>query len=149
MSEGRKSVNDILSTVVIAVFFAVILLLTVFGATGYQNAAGMSDSNASGRALLAYVATAVKDNQTADITIRDMDGISCLVIDDSRTGYERRIYVSEGTLLEEYGPEGSDLHPENAMRIGETELFELSFIEDGLLEIRTDRAASYVRTARQ
>ena len=64
------------------------------------------------------------------------------------TGYEQRFYLHEGKLLEEYTEPEAENRPDVALEIGDTEVFEPSLTDDGLLEIRTDEGTSYVNTQR-
>lgn len=141
-----RGLGDIVSTLTIAVLFLVILLLVVFSASGYQRAVELQDGSSNTRAVLSYVITCVKDNSTGEILPGNIDGAPGLTIRDSRTGYEQRIYLVDGQLLEEYGMIGQDSDPAGALVIGQVSSFEARLLEDGVLEVRTDLGVSYVST---
>ena len=149
MERKEKGVEDLLSTLTIAILFLVIILLVVFSASSYRENTDAQQENDNSRAVLSYVVTAVKDNVTADIALKDFSGARGLSISADDKEYERKIYVKDGKLLEEYGPKGRKISPENAIVIGKLSEFDIGYIEDDLLEIKTDKGTSYVRTKKQ
>ena len=58
--ERNSGIGDIISTLIIAVLFAVILLLVVFSASSYRNATSGQSENDNSRAVLSYITTAVR-----------------------------------------------------------------------------------------
>lgn len=148
MERREKGIGDILSTMTIAILFLVIILLVVFSASAYRQATDGQQENDNSRAVLSYVVTAVKDNITADIRPKSFSGADGLSISSDDMEYERKIYVKDGKLLEEYGVKGKEISPESALKIGKLKEFEVKYIENDLLEIRTDKGTSYVRTKR-
>ena len=143
-----KSIGDILSALTIAVLFLVILLLVVFTARSYQHGADSQYENDAQRIVCAYVATAVKDHNGDEVTPTEFDGYPGVSIEDGDTGFTHKIYLADGTLMEEYSKADAPVDPETANKIGETSLFEISYISEDLLEIKTDRGASYVNVRR-
>ena len=141
----KKIFGDLISTVTMAVLFLVILILVVFSAMTYQRSVEISDQNGNARAVLSYVVTAVRANASGTVTVEDRDGRAALIIADEATGYEQRIFFRDGQVLETYGFTGSEIYEEDAMVIGEAERFEIGFLTDELLEIRTDMGNSCVR----
>lgn len=146
MPQDRRGIGDIISTLTVTVLFVVILCLVVFAARGYQHSVEVQDSNGDVRAVVAYVANSVRDNNTGNVTIEDRSGVQCLVI-SSNDGYEQKFYMSDGSLYEEYGEPGSDINPDSALKIGDTDRFDLELDEDGLLQIRTDIGSASVNTS--
>ncbi len=69
-------------------------------------------------------------------------------IADGETGIAHKIYLSDGALMEEYSKSDLPVDPKTASKIGETSQFEISYISDNLLEIKTDKGASYVNVRR-
>ncbi len=134
-----------------ALFLAGFFLLVVFGAQSYRAAAASQEANMDTRALLAYFDTAVKaDDSEGSVRIEDglagADG-QTLLIADGDTGYDVRVYLHEGRLLEEFAESGSDLMPDDANVIGETSRFEAQWLRDGgLLQVDTDAGRVYVTT---
>ena len=144
MKNNGKLIGDVIRTLTIAVLFAVILLLVVFSAASYQRAVEIQEGNNNTRALLSYVITAVKANEADKVTIEEREGIPMLVITNPSTGYEQQIYQADGTLYEAYGRSGMKPDPEEALKIGETSQFALSWLNDNLLQVRADAGNSYV-----
>ena len=136
-----KSIGDILSALTIAVLFLVILLLVVFTARSYQHGVDSQYENDTQRIVCAYVATAVKDHDGGEVTPMDFDGNPGISIADGETGFAHKI-------LEEYSRADMPVNPQTASKIGETSLFEIQYISDNLLEIKTDKGASYVNVRR-
>ena len=143
-----KSIGDIRSALTIAVLFLVILLLVVFTARSYQHGVDSQYENDTQRIVCAYVATAVKDHDGGEVTPMDFDGYPGISIADGDTGFAHKIYLSDGQLLEEYSRTDMPVNPQTASKIGETSLFEIQYISDNLLEIKTDKGASYVNVRR-
>jgi hypothetical protein len=100
------------------------------------------------RIVCAYVATAVKDHDGGEVTPMDFDGHPGISIADGDTGFTHKIYLSDGQLMEEYSRSDMPVNPQTASKIGETSLFEIQYISENLLEIKTDKGASYVNVRR-
>ena len=159
MTEERKGTGDILSTLTIAVLFLVILLLVVFSASSYKHATDVQNENNNRRALLSYVVSCVRESSGNKVEPKSFDGAPGISIGVKGGKFERRIYMKDGKLLEEYAETGSSIIPEDALVIGETDTFEVNVIDgagagsdktgtskSSLLEIKTDAGSSYVRT---
>ncbi|MBR2805742.1 MAG: DUF4860 domain-containing protein [Oscillospiraceae bacterium] len=143
MSE-KKLLGDIVSVLTVAVLFIVILVLVVFSAVSYQRSVAVQDYNNNLRAVLSYVITAVKADRGSEIFVSDADGMEVLTIRDNTTGYEQRIFHSDGKVCEDYGVAGSEINTEDALVIGEAKEFAISKVTDELIEIRTDLGNSYI-----
>lgn len=147
-SGNTKSIGDILSALTIAVLFLVILLLVVFTAKSYQHGSTLQYENESQRVAGAYVATAIKDHTDGEITVEEFSGCPGICIEDGDTGFAHKIYMKDGLLLEEYSLTDAPVDPETATKIGETTQFDITYISDDLLQIKTDKGASYVHVQR-
>lgn len=146
MTEDRKGYGDIISTLTIAVLFIVILLLVVFSAASYQHATEIQNKNNRERALRTYVVSCIRENSASEVDKRDFDGAPGIVISTAGSGFERRIYLKGGKLLEEYVESDRAPSPDSALVVGETEKFEVSLQDDGLIKIETDCGVSYAHT---
>jgi hypothetical protein len=144
MGKRMKTFGDLLTVIVMAVLFLVILLLVVFSAVSYQKAVDIHDANNNTRAVLSYVITAVKANEAETVGISEKDGMQVLTLSDGETGYEQQIFFKDGKVLESYGKAGAPLDPEEALVIGEAKRFEIGYLTENLLEIKTDIGNSYV-----
>jgi hypothetical protein len=120
MYEGKKGIGDIISTITVTVLFMVILSLVVFAARGYQHASEVQNMNSNTRAVGSYVVNCVKDSNTSEVAVENISGTDCLVIRSS-DGYEHRIFMIDGRLMEEYVEAGVPLDPETALENVPTE----------------------------
>ena len=122
-----------------ALFLAGFFLLVVFGAQSYRNTVAGQNDNGDTRALLAYLAAAVKGCDSAGaVHIVEEENGQILVLDDGESGYALRIYRVGNTLVEDYGAADSALHPDQAQVLGETGVFAIETPAAGLLRITTD-----------
>ena len=147
-NKSTQSIGDILSALTIAVLFLVILLLVVFTAKSYERGVGSQYENDAQRILCAYVATAVKDHVGDTVEPTDFNGYPGILIEDGDTGFAHKIYMTDGSLMEEYSLMDAQVNPETASKIGETNTFDITYVSDDLLEIKTDKGASYVYVQR-
>lgn len=142
---GKRGIGDILNILTISVLFLVILILVCFSAASYQHATEVQNRNNSSRALLSYVVSSVKSSSLNKIEERDFGGAEGLAISMEDGRFERRIYMKDGKLLEEYAESKNDINPKDALVIGETRVFEIDRIADDVIEVRTDAGSSYVK----
>ena len=147
MLESKRGIGDIISTITVTVLFVVILSLVVFAARGYQHASEVQNMNSNTRAVGSYVVNCVKDSNTSEVSVENISGTDCLVIRSS-DGYEHRIFMIDGKLMEEYVEAGIPLDPETALEIGTTSTFVPELGNDGLLSVTTDEGVSVVNTKR-
>ena len=147
MYEGKKGIGDIISTITVTVLFMVILSLVVFAARGYQHASEVQNMNSNSRAVGSYAVNCVKYNNTGEVPVETLSGYRCLII-RSNDGYEHRLFMDGGKLMEEYVESGMEIDPENALEIGETDTFDVEIGDDGLLTVTTDEGVSIVNTKR-
>ena len=143
---SKRGFGDIISTITIAVLFLVILILVVFGASSYRHATEARSESDNDRAVLSYVITAVKDSD-GKVEVRDFDGAPGISIADKQ-GFEQKIYMKDGRLLQEYSLRSAAIDPEEALEIGETEQFKATLAPDGILKIETGSGTSYIDTNR-
>lgn len=143
MTEDKKGIGDIISTLTIAVLFIVILLLVVFSASSYQHAAEMQNRNNQERVLRTYVVSCIKANGMNEVEKKDFDGMPGIAISAAGSDFEQRIYLKDGKLLEEFAEKKLAASPDAALEIGETDKFEVEFLEGGLVHIKTDSGGSY------
>ena len=143
-NKSSKGIGDILSALTIAILFLVILLLVVFTASSYQHGTSYQTENDTTRVLCSYVAKSVKNNHGGEVVTTEFDGNQGIRIEDGDTGFAHKIYLHNGDLLEEYSKVDAPIHPDTASKIGETSIFDINYITDDLLEIKTDKGVSYV-----
>lgn len=125
-----------------ALFLAGFLLLVVFGAQSYRDTVALQDGNMQTRAILSYLATTVRANDTAgSVTVRDGEDGQVLVVEDGGSGYALRIYRRDGRLLEDFAALDAELDPEKAEVIGATETFDIEQLPGGVLRVDTDEGS--------
>ena len=130
--------------IVLTMFFlGCFLLLVLFGTRGYRQVALRQAANNQHRALLAYLQTVTRSSETA-IEVREGENGTVLVVADGDTGFGSRIYIYEGSLVEDYGKLSAGLMPAGAIRIAETEQFAIETVREGLLRITTDEGSVYI-----
>ena len=129
-------------------FLAGFFLLVVFGAQTYRSVAAGQDQNNRSRALLSYLSTCVKAVD-GRVGIREgiQEGSQMLVVTAEESGYAVRIYLAEGSLMEEYGSVDGEPDPSAALEIGRTEVFQVEELSAGTYAVTTDagRALFHVR----
>ena len=111
-----------------------VLMLAVFGAQVYRALTESQSRNNAQRASLSYVAARLRaSDAAAGVSIEDGPQGQALVLADvgEATGYETRIYVYDGNLVEEYTRQDADFDPASAQIVAQTDTFTLT--EDGHL----------------
>ncbi len=127
-----------------AFFLGCFLLLVLFGTNIYRGIAGRQAANNDQRAILSYLLTTTKMNETEITKKTDGQYGELLVVEDTGTGYGNRIYVADGYLVEDYGKVDGALMPDYAIRIGETATFEIEEINAGLMKVSTDEGSVFI-----
>lgn len=124
---------------VAGVFLAGFFLTVVFGAQTYREIAEGQSRNNEARALLSYISTCVRMNDTPGaVRVSREEGEPVLVIADGQSGYAIRIYRYGDSLVEDYGEADGALYPDMAQVIGETEEFRIEELENGAYAVVTD-----------
>lgn len=138
MKQSSRSPLGFYTMGIAALFLVGSLLLVMFGAQTYRDAAAGQAENNKDRALLSYISISVKGNDTAgNITVEEREGGPVLVIGDE-AGYALYIYQKDGQLLEEYHAKGASFSPDTANVLGETEIFTIEMPTENTLKITTD-----------
>jgi hypothetical protein len=130
-----------------ALFMAGFLLLVSIGAHSFQNTAAGQNGNMETRAILSYLSTCVKSNDTAGaVQVRYEGEKLVLEVADGDTGYAQRIYLHEGNLVEDFARKDAELYPEDSSLIGHTDSFEISKMPGGVLAVTTDEGRVLLHT---
>ena len=141
MREEAKRPQHRYIIALLGVFAMGFLLLVLFGTKTYLQTVRSQNENNDRRALLTYVATAVRAYDRAGaVAIGTGPEGAALLLRDAGTGdtYEHRIYLYRGNLVEEYTASASSLAPESAQTLGPTGTFFLEKEGENLLRVRTD-----------
>ena len=147
MESSRQS-GRIMMMIIMGVLFLTMLVLVVFAASSYRSSVRMQERSNDLRAAVGYVVTAVRTNGTDDIRLEEIDGVNTLVITDSISGLEQRIYHKDGDIIENYGATGYPFPEDTASVIGHADIFDMRIENDSLLVIDTDYGSSNVRIKR-
>ena len=124
---------------VAGVFLAGFFLTVVFGAQTYREIAEGQSRNNEARALLSYISTCVRMNDTPGaVRVSREEGEPVLVIADGQSGYAIRIYRYGDSLVEDYGEADGALYPDMAQVIGETEEFRIEELGGQTYAVITD-----------
>ena len=135
----ESSLSGIYTMAVAGVFLAGFFLTVIFGAQTYREIADGQNRNNEARALLSYISTCVRMNDTAGaVPVSQVEGEPVLVIADGQSGYAIRIYRYGDSLVEDYGEAAGALYPDMAQVIGETEEFRIEELGDQTYAIITD-----------
>lgn len=133
------SLSGIQTMAVAGVFLAGFFLTVIFGAQTYREIADGQNRNNEARALLSYISTCVRMNDTAGaVSVSQVEGEPVLVIADGQSGYAIRIYRYGDSLVEDYGEAAGALYPDMAQVIGETEEFRIEELGGQTYAIITD-----------
>ncbi len=135
----ESSLSGIYTMAVAGVFLAGFFLTVIFGAQTYREIADGQNRNNEARALLSYISTCVRMNDTAGaVSVSQVEGEPVLVIADGQSGYAIRIYRYGDSLVEDYGEAAGALYPDMAQVIGETEEFRIEELGGQTYAIITD-----------
>ena len=149
MKEREGSPLGLYMLGICALFLAGFLLLVILGAQTYRNTVAGQTGNNQIRGLLSYVSAIVRANDAKDsvyISSQAAPQGSQVLIAEDGSGYASRIYCHGGYLVEDYGEVEAPFDPENALKIGETDSFQLSVDpDDGSLLVVTDEGRIRLR----
>ena len=146
---NRKESNTDYSIIFINGFFLLcFMLLVLFGTSIYRHIYQTQQDNNGSRSLSSYLLTISRMNEAA-IYAEDIDGRQVLIIEDGDTGYGNRIYLYEGSLIEDYGRLEGRLSPSSGVRIAESDLFVIEEAADNLLKITTSAGSVFIHTLKE
>ncbi len=121
--------------IILAGFF----LLVISGARAYRSTVFGREQNNRDRTLLSYISASVRAGDAEDaVTVYDKNGLQVLAVEEEGSGYGMRIYQYEGKLVGDYGGLDWDLSPEDALVVGETEVFLIEDLGNGTCRVTTD-----------
>ena len=139
MKQYKSSPVGLYTIGIAALFLAGFFLLVILGARSYRNTVSVQSGNMGSRALLSYIATSAKANDTfGGLDIGDGPEGQALIISDGDTGYALRIYKYNGSLVEDFAAVNSPLSPDSAMVIGATDKFTVDKSDNGIYSVATD-----------
>ncbi len=131
--------SGIYTMAVAGIFLAGFFLMVIFGAQTYGSIVAEQTENNQERALLSYISTCVRMNDTEGaVSIAKEAGEPVLVIGDGESGYALRIYRYGDCLVEDYGQVDGELSPDMAQVIGETSIFQVEELGNDIYAVTTD-----------
>lgn len=150
MKHRASKFTDLLTLLVFGVFALCLLLVLLTGAGVYRNLVRSGEERFASRTALQYVATRVRQGQTADV--QDFQGCKALVLPQTIDGevYLTRVYCHEGWLWELFSSQTAALSPEDGEKV--MALRDLDFLlESDILTIRcgTRTLVLQLRTGRE
>lgn len=120
-----------------------VLILAMFGARVYRALTENQSRNNAVRASLSYVAARLRTaDQTGAVSVEPGPQGDALVLADAGedTGYETRIYVYDGQLMEEYAASESSFDSAAAQAVARTDTFTVT-MDGGLVSVTTDQGS--------
>lgn len=128
------------------VLVAILLVALILGVTVFQQVASTQLATNEARLGQQLIANNVRAKDGTN-TVRvgtGPEGTSLVLVENLPTGnYETRIYLYEGTILEEYTVAGAPYDPNKAVSIVDSSKLDLSY-NKGLLTIVTDQGVTNV-----
>ena len=119
----------------------------VLGGGLYERLARSQQENGAARTAAGYLTTRVRaaDREGAVRLEEGPQGpVLMLAEAPEEGGYELRIYLYEGWLVEDYAPAGSAFAPEQAQLVAQSSRFEPEFAAPGLLRIETGQGDALI-----
>ena len=113
-----------------------LLALSGFGAQVYRTLTESQSRNNAARAALSYVSARLRasDAEGAAAVGQGPEGPALLL---REPGYETRIYLYRGSLVEEYAAAGAPLDPESAQPVARAAAFAVT-VQGSLYTVSTD-----------
>lgn len=140
-SQGRRLNSAPFSLALFVLMLGCVLLLAMFGAQVYGALTQSQNRNKAVRASLSYVAARLRTaDEAGAVSVEPGPQGDALILSDigADTGYETRIYVYDGQLVEEYTAEQNEYDPASAQAVAQTDTFTVE--KDGnLFTVTTDR----------
>ena len=148
MKQEGKGRTGFAAIAVTVFFLGCFMSLILFGTMIYRSIADGHESSNRKRALLSYLLTVTRVNESAvDTAIGEYGPM--LIVADGDSGYAARIYAADGYLVEDYGKPDGKLYPDAADQIAETDPFEIEELQDNLLEVTTSQGTVYLHIGKR
>ena len=135
------------ATALIIIFFVVLMIGLATGVTMHQAVTNNQSQTNAARVQASLLANSVHANDTANAlrTGNGPEGRALVFAKDGDNGrsYEVRLYLYEGSIVQEYSIAGAAYTPERAQPLLASSTFEFD-LHDDLLVIRTDQGSTNV-----
>lgn len=133
-------------TLLLAVFFAALLLAMISGVTVYKAISADQQASSAQREGAGLICNVVRANDSKGAIAQGQgpEGKSLVVLEPLDSGtYETRFYLYEGKVVQEYSLAGSGYTPEKATEATTSDTFDFSY-SNGLLAVTTDQGTAEV-----
>lgn len=147
MSTRLQKAAPVFAMLLFGLLLACVLGLVQLGSGLYKALALGQQSNDAARSSLRYLSTRVRGADRLDALrlAEGPEGVALILAEgEEEGGYETRIYLYQGSLLEDYAPAGSPLAPQEARPVASTSCFEAQLSEPGLLRLTTGEGTAWV-----
>ena len=146
-AERAKEREHFYLLILMACVFVSLLALMGIGSHVYRSLVENQNISENRRATLTYLQQKVRAADRSDaVLLRDGPEGTMLVLQEQVDGssYETRIYLYQGNLVEEYRRADESCQEDEAAVIAQTDTFEVSFVQPGLLAFETQYGKGYV-----
>lgn len=133
-------------TLLLAVFFAALLMALISGVTVYKAVSANQQASSAQREGAGLICNVVHANDSKGAIAQGQgpEGKSLVVAESLDSGtYETRFYLYEGKVVQEYSLAGSGYTPEKATEVTASDTFDFSYSK-GLLTVTTDQGTAEV-----
>jgi hypothetical protein len=142
----KSDPRQLFAGLLMVLFFVMLLLALIAGATVYQRVATIQMTTSNDRLGLQLIGNYVRANDSSDaIKVgTGPEGRSLVMLEKLETGnYETRIYLYNNSIVEEYAVEGAGYTPGKALKLVDSSTFSFSYAND-LLTISTDQGSAKI-----
>ena len=139
--EREHSSGRMFTAILFSIFIIALLFVIYAGTSIYRSLVSMQSAADDSRLALSLVANNVRAADATDAIASGTgpEGRSLVLVEHLDSGtYETRIYLYQGSIVEEYALSGAAYTPAKATRIVRSSTFDYSF-KDGLLTITTEQ----------
>ncbi len=133
-------------TLLLAVFFAALLMALISGVTVYKAVSADQQASGAQREGAGLICNVVRANDSKGAIAQGQgpEGKSLVVAEPLDSGtYETRFYLYKGKVVQEYSLAGSGYTPEKATEVTASDSFDFSY-SNGLLTVTTDQGTAEV-----
>lgn len=145
-TKAHRIPKQLFVTMLMLVFFAMLLIAIISGVTVYKRVADVQITTNEERLALQLIGNYVRANDSHG-TIKvgqGPEGRSLVLVEQLESGtYETRIYLYNGSIVQEYAVEGSGYTPGKALELVKSKSFAFSYSK-GLLTITCDQGRANI-----
>ena len=143
-SRRERRFGHLFTAFLFALFALALLMAMLVGTNVYHSLYDSRTDTSNTRLSLGLIANSVRANDAVDAvaTGAGPEGRSLVLVEKLESGaYETRIYLYEGSIVEEYALADAAYTPDKATVIASSEAFDFAY-ENGLLTVTTDQGST-------